>query len=68
MDVADFLRHRLRLNDNLDEILANFPEEPTPEEAKRQYLGHRVVRDPFSLCLVSFICSARMTVEYGFCS
>ena len=62
-DAAGILRRRLRLDDDLDEIFASFPEEPTLEEAKRQFPGLRVVRDPFFPCLVSFICSARMPVK-----
>lgn len=62
-DAAGLLRHRLRLDDDLDAIFASFPEEPTLEKAKRQYSGLRVVRDPFFPCLISFICSARMPVK-----
>lgn len=62
-DGADFLRRRLRLDDDLDEIFDRFPDETVLERAHRQYAGLRVVRDPFFPCLVSFICSARMSVK-----
>lgn len=62
-DAASILRHRLRLDDDLGEIFDSFPEDPTLENARRQYSGLRVVRDPFFPCLISFICSARMPVE-----
>lgn len=62
-DGTTILRHRLRLDDDLDEIFASFPEDPTIEKAKRQYSGLRVVRDPFFPCLISFICSAWMPVN-----
>ena len=62
-DGADVLRHRLRLDDDLDAIFAGFPEAERLDRARRELRGLRVVRDPFFPCLVSFICSARMSVR-----
>ena len=58
-DATDLLHRRLRLDDDLDEIFASFPADQTLDEARRTFLGLRVVRDPFFPCLISFICSAR---------
>jgi len=67
-DAADNLRRRLRLQDDLDEIFDSFPEDVALARARDRYPGLRVIRDPFFPCLVSFICSARTTVEqiHGF--
>ena len=62
-DARELLRRRLRLDDDLDAIFASFPDDPELETARETYPGLRVVRDPFFPCLVSFICSARTTVE-----
>lgn len=62
-DAAAVLRRRFRLEDDLDEIFDSFPEDSTLERARGRYPGLRVVRDPFFPCLISFICSARTTVE-----
>lgn len=62
-DGAATLRYRFRLDDDLDEIFANFPDDVPLERARQQYAGLRVVRDPFFPCLVSFICSARTFVN-----
>lgn len=61
--MADTLRRRLRLDDDLDEIFAGFPPDSTLPRARDRYPGLRVIRDPFFPCLISFICSARTTVE-----
>ena len=62
-DATATLRRRLRLDDDLEAVFASFPDDPTLGEAREALPGLRVVRDPFFPCLVSFICSARTTVE-----
>lgn len=60
---TDILRHRLRLDDDLNNIFDSFPDDEVLDRAREQYSGLRVVRDPFFPCLISFICSARMPVK-----
>lgn len=62
-DATGLLRDRLRLDDDLEAIFDGFPDDPALERARRALPGLRVVRDPFFPCLVSFICSARTSVE-----
>nr|WP_245781398.1 DNA glycosylase [Halopelagius inordinatus] len=62
-DAVDTLHERLRLNDDLDDIFATFPDDSPLYAARRAFPGLRVVSDPFFPCLVSFICSARTTVD-----
>ena len=52
----------LRLDDDLEAILAATPDDPLIERAYEAYRGLRLVRDPPFASLVSFICSAQMRV------
>jgi N-glycosylase/DNA lyase len=51
------------IDDDLDEIFVSFPADSTLVRPGDSYPGLRVIRDPFFPCIVSFICSARTTVE-----
>ena len=66
-DAVPILTHLLRLDDDLDAILASTPDDPLLERAYDAYPGMRLVRDPPFSCLISFICSAQMRVSriYG---
>ncbi|WP_096391543.1 DNA-3-methyladenine glycosylase family protein [Halopenitus persicus] len=57
------LTHLLRLDDDLDSMLATMPDLPVVERAVEAYPGMRLVRDPPFPCLISFICSAQMRVS-----
>ena len=59
----EHLTRLLRLDDDLDAIVAATPELPLLERAYEQYGGMRLVRDPSFASLVSFICSAQMRVS-----
>ncbi|MFB6196170.1 MAG: DNA-3-methyladenine glycosylase [Haloplanus sp.] len=61
-DAVPILTHLLRLDDDLDAILAATPDDPILERAYDAYPGMRLVRDPPFPCLISFICSAQMRV------
>jgi N-glycosylase/DNA lyase len=61
-DAVPLLTHLLRLDDDLDAILAATPSDPLLERAVDAYRGMRLVRDPPFPCLISFICSAQMRV------
>jgi N-glycosylase/DNA lyase len=62
-DAHDALVHLLRLDDDLDAIVVDAPDEALIDEAFDAYRGLRLVRDPPFGCTVSFICSAQMRVE-----
>jgi N-glycosylase/DNA lyase len=62
-DAVPYLRELLRLDDDLDAIVAETPPDPLLDAAYDAYRGMRIVRDPFFACLVAFICSAQMRVE-----
>jgi N-glycosylase/DNA lyase len=62
-DAPALLTHLLRLDDDLDTIVAATPDLPMVHRAYDEYRGLRLVRDPPFSCLVSFICSAQMRVE-----
>jgi N-glycosylase/DNA lyase len=55
-DADATLRHRLRLDDDLDAIRAATPDEPLLGAAFDRYWGMRLVRDPPFDTLISFIC------------
>jgi N-glycosylase/DNA lyase len=69
-DAPDLLTHLLRLDDDLDAIMADCADLPLLERAFEGYRGMRLVRDPSFGCLISFICSAQMRVEriHGMCT
>ncbi|WP_136603363.1 DNA-3-methyladenine glycosylase family protein [Salinigranum halophilum] len=62
-DAVPILTYLLRLDDDLDRILASTPDLPLLRRAYERYRGMRLVRDPAFACLVSFICSAQMRVS-----
>jgi N-glycosylase/DNA lyase len=62
-DAVPLLTHLLRLDDDLNAILAATPDDPLLDRAYETYRGMRLVRDPPFPCLVSFICSAQMRVS-----
>jgi N-glycosylase/DNA lyase len=61
-DAVPLLTHLLRLDDDLDAILAATPDDALLRRAYDAYRGLRLVRDPPFACLISFICSAQMRV------
>jgi N-glycosylase/DNA lyase len=63
VDAVPLLTHLLRLDDDLDAILAATPDDPLLSRAYEAYRGMRLVRDPPFPCLISFICSAQMRVS-----
>ncbi len=62
-DAEPVLRKLLRLDDDLDEIVAAGPGDPLLREAYAAHGGMRIVDDPVFPCLISFICSAQMRVS-----
>ncbi|MFB6080771.1 MAG: DNA-3-methyladenine glycosylase [Haloferacaceae archaeon] len=63
VDAVPVLTHLLRLDDDLDAILAATPDDPLLARAYDRHRGLRLVRDPPFPTLVSFICSAQMRVR-----
>jgi N-glycosylase/DNA lyase len=61
-DAYGHLEELLRLDDDLDAIMAETPADPLLTAAYDRYRGMRLVRDPPFASLVSFICSAQMRV------
>ncbi|SEH60093.1 N-glycosylase/DNA lyase [Halopenitus malekzadehii] len=62
-DAVPVLTHLLRLDDDLDAILAAIPDLSIVDRSVDAYPGMRLVRDPPFSCLISFICSAQMRVS-----
>ena len=62
-DAHDRLVELLRLDDDLDSIIAATPEDDLLEAAYKAFRGMRLVRDPPFASLVSFVCSAQMRVS-----
>ncbi|WP_226042420.1 DNA glycosylase [Natrinema sp. DC36] len=56
------VRRLLRLDDDLEAIVAAGPDDPLLREAYEAHRGMRLVADPPFGCLISFICSAQMRV------
>jgi N-glycosylase/DNA lyase len=63
IDAHASLVHLLRLDDALDAIMAEAPDDPLVQAAYDAYHGMRLVRDPPFSSLISFICSAQMRVS-----
>ena len=63
IDAHATLVHLLRLDDALDAIMAETPDDPLVQSAYDAYRGMRLVRDPPFSSLISFICSAQMRVS-----
>ncbi|MDL5360881.1 DNA-3-methyladenine glycosylase [Halalkalicoccus sp. NIPERK01] len=61
-DAVPYLRRLLRLDDDLDAIVADGPDDSLLREAYAAHRGLRIVNDPAFPCLISFICSAQMRV------
>lgn len=59
----EHLEELLRLDDDLDAIIDETPDDPLVGQAYEAHRGMRLVRDPPFGCLISFICSAQMRVE-----
>ena len=62
-DATDLVRRLLCLEDDLEAIVANAPNDPLLREAYETHRGLRLVEDPSFGCLISFICSAQMRVS-----
>ncbi|WP_049925832.1 DNA-3-methyladenine glycosylase family protein [Halopiger goleimassiliensis] len=62
-DADPLVRRLLRLEDDLEEIVAAAPDDPLLREAYEAHRGMRLVQDPPFGCLISFICSAQMRVS-----
>lgn len=63
VDAEATLHRRLRLDDDLEHIRSNSPDDDLVEQSFDAYWGMRLVRDPAFPSLVSFICSAQMRVS-----
>ncbi|AGB37174.1 DNA-3-methyladenine glycosylase family protein [Natronococcus occultus] len=57
------VRRLLRLDDDLEAIVAAAPDDPLLDEAYAAYRGMRLIDDPPFGTLISFICSAQMRVD-----
>jgi len=62
-DAEPYLFDLLRLDDDLDAVVAAAPDDDLIREAYDAYRSMRLVRDPPFGCLISFICSAQMRVS-----
>ncbi|QFU81152.1 DNA-3-methyladenine glycosylase family protein [Natronorubrum aibiense] len=63
VDADSIVRRLLRLDDDLEAIVAAAPDDPLLDEAYAAHRGMRLVEDPAFPCLISFICSAQMRVS-----
>ncbi|SEV81499.1 DNA-3-methyladenine glycosylase family protein [Natrinema salifodinae] len=61
-DAEPLVRRLLRLDDDLEEIVAAAPDDPLLREAYEAHRGLRLVEDPPFGTLIAFICSAQMRV------
>ncbi|WP_436344521.1 DNA-3-methyladenine glycosylase family protein [Natronorubrum sp. FCH18a] len=62
-DAEATVRRLVRLDDDLEAIVAAAPDDPLLHEAYEAHRGMRLVEDPPFGCLISFICSAQMRVS-----
>ena len=62
-DAEPLVRRLLRLEDDLEGIVAATPEDSLVADAYEAHRGMRLVEDPPFGCLISFICSAQMRVS-----
>ncbi len=62
-DIEEHVRHMLRLEDNLPNILEQGPTDDIYQEAIEAHRGMRLVVDSLYIGLISFICSTQMHVE-----
>ena len=62
-DADALVRRLLRLEDDLERIVADAPDDPLIREAYETHRGLRLVEDPPFPTLISFICSAQMRVS-----
>ncbi|WP_440764309.1 DNA-3-methyladenine glycosylase family protein [Natronorubrum sp. DTA7] len=62
-DAEATVRRLVRLDDDLEAIVAAAPDDPLLGEAYDAHRGMRLVEDPPFGCLISFICSAQMRVS-----
>ncbi|ELZ02567.1 DNA-3-methyladenine glycosylase family protein [Natrialba asiatica] len=62
-DAEPTVRRLLRLDDDLEAIVAAAPDDPLLDEAYEAHRGMRLVTDPPFGTLISFICSAQMRVS-----
>ena len=62
-DAEATVRRLVRLDDDLEAIVAAAPDDPLLREAYDAHRGMRLVEDPPFGCLISFICSAQMRVS-----
>ncbi|NKE36488.1 DNA-3-methyladenine glycosylase 2 family protein [Natronococcus sp. JC468] len=62
-EAGPLVRRLLRLEDDLEAIVAAAPDDPLLDEAYATHRGMRLVDDPPFGTLISFICSAQMRVD-----
>ncbi|SDJ56466.1 DNA-3-methyladenine glycosylase family protein [Natronorubrum texcoconense] len=62
-DAEAAVRRLVRLDDDLEAIVAAAPDDPLLRDAYDAHRGMRLVEDPPFGCLISFICSAQMRVS-----
>ncbi|MHC3438171.1 DNA-3-methyladenine glycosylase family protein [Natrialbaceae archaeon A-gly3] len=62
-DADPLIRRLLCLEDDLEAIVADAPDDPLLREAYETHRGLRLVEDPPFGCLIAFICSAQMRVR-----
>ena len=62
-DAEPILRRLLRLDDDLEAIVAGAPDDQLVREAYAAHSGMRLIADPPFATLIAFICSAQMRVR-----
>ncbi|MWV38947.1 DNA glycosylase [Natrialba sp. INN-245] len=63
VDAEPTVRRLLRLEDDLEAVVADAPDDPLLAEAYETHRGLRLVDDPPFGTLIAFICSAQMRVD-----